>query len=189
LQLADAPADHQRALFDDALEGRFADWSGHARNAVSSMPAPPRLEPMAQVRCEVGVLVSLGPAKYGERRYVPLLGGTVTGPELNGMVVAGGVDWQVNRADGVLDIAAHYVIRAADGALIEVQSDGMRHGSADVMARLGRGEPVARDAYFFRTLMRFQTGALAWAHLNKVMAIAVGQREAQLVVLDVYRIT
>lgn len=150
---------------------------------------PPRLLPMAQVRCEVGALVSLGPAKYGERRYVPLLGGTVLGSELNGAIVAGGVDWQVNRADGVLDIAAHYVIRAADGALIEVQSDGMRHGPADVMARLARGEPVARDAYFFRTLMRFQTGAPSWAHLNKVMAIAVGQREANLVVLDVYRIT
>mgnify|MGYP000609007956 CR=1 FL=1 len=40
------------------------------------------------------------------------------GPELNGTLVEGGVDWQVNRADGALDIAAHYVIRADDGALI-----------------------------------------------------------------------
>lgn len=156
---------------------------------MTSLPTPPALVPLTQVRCEVGALVSLGPAKYGERRYVPLLGGTVAGPELNGTLVEGGVDWQVNRADGVLDIAAHYVIRVPDGALIEVQSDGMRHGPAEVMARLARGEPVARQEYFFRTLMRFQTGAPAWAHLNKVMAIAVGQREAKLVVLDVYRIT
>jgi hypothetical protein len=144
---------------------------------------------MGQVRCEVGELVSLGPGKHGERRYVPLGGGTVEGPELNGRIVDGGVDWQVNRADGVLDIAAHYVIRSGDGALIEVQSDGMRHGPPQVMARLARGEAVARDEYFFRTLMRFQTGAPAWVHLNKVMAIAVGQREKGLVVLDVYRIT
>jgi len=153
------------------------------------MPAPPALVPMGQVRCEVGELVSLGPGKHGERRYVPLGGGTVEGPELNGRIVDGGVDWQVNRADGVLDIAAHYVIRSGDGALIEVQSDGMRHGPPQVMARLARGEAVARDEYFFRTLMRFQTGAPAWVHLNKVMAIAVGQREKGLVVLDVYRIT
>jgi hypothetical protein len=154
-----------------------------------ALPPPPALVPMAQVRCEVGALVSLGAAKYGERRYVPLLGGTVAGPELNGRIVEGGVDWQVNRSDGVLDIAAHYVVRADDGGLIEVQSDGMRHGPTEVMARLARGETVARGEYFFRTLMRFQTGAPAWAHLNKVMAIAVGQRQAQLVVLDVYRIT
>ena len=156
---------------------------------MTSLPAAPALVPMTQVRCEVGALVSLGPAKYGERRYVPLLGGTVAGPELNGDIVEGGVDWQVNRADGVLDIAAHYVIRTADGGLIEVQSDGMRHGSPEVMARLGRGDAVARDEYFFRTLMRFQTGAPRWQHLNKVMALAAGQRQAKLVVLDVYRIT
>jgi hypothetical protein len=144
---------------------------------------------MAQVRCEVGALVSLGTAKYGERRYVPLLGGTVAGPELGGTIVDGGVDWQFARADGVLDIAAHYVIRTDDGALVEVQSDGMRHGPPEVMARLARGEPVPREAYFFRTVVRFTTGATAWLHLNKVLAIACGQREARLVLLDLYRLT
>ena len=156
---------------------------------IAAFPAPPALVKMTQVRCEVGALVSLGPAKYGERRYVPLGGGTVRGPELNGTLVEGGVDWQVNRADGVLDISAHYVIRADDGALIEVQSDGMRHGPPDVMARLARGEAVARDEYFFRTIVRFTTGAPAWLHLNKVLALAVGQREATAVLLDFYRIT
>jgi len=156
---------------------------------MTTLSAPPALVAMTQVRCEVGALVSLGSAKYGERRYVPLLGGTVSGPELNGRIVEGGVDWQVQRGDGALDIAAHYVIRADDGSLIEVQSDGMRHGPAEVMARLARGDAVAPDEYFFRTLMRFQTGAPAWLHLNKVMALAVGQRQASLVLLDVYRIT
>lgn len=156
---------------------------------MSAMPPPPPLLPMTQVICEVGPLVSLGPAKHGERRFVPLGGGTVRGPELNGTLVDGGVDWQVLRADGVLEIAAHYVIRADDGGLIEVQSDGLRHGPDDVMARLARGEPVGRDEYFFRTLVRFTTGAPAWRHLNRVMALAVGQREASRVMLDFYRIT
>jgi hypothetical protein len=133
-------------------------------------------------------MVSLGAAPLGERRFIPLGGGTVRGPELNGTLVEGGVDWQIARADGVLEIAAHYVIRTDDGALIEVQSNGMRHGPAEVMARLARGEAVARDEYFFRTLVRFTTGAPQWQHLNKVMALAVGQREAKLVVLDFYRI-
>jgi Protein of unknown function (DUF3237) len=156
---------------------------------MTPLPPPPVLVPMMRVMCEVGTLVSLGPGKYGERRYVPLGGGSVAGPELNGTLVEGGVDWQVQRGDGVLDIAAHYVIRTADGALIEVQSDGVRHGPADVMARLARGDAVPRDAYFFRTILRFQTGAPQWLHLNKVLALACGQREATRVVLDVYRIT
>ncbi len=156
---------------------------------TAPMPAPPALIPMTQVRCEVGALVTLGPAKYGERRFVPLGSGTVQGPELNGTLVEGGVDWQVNRADGVLDIAAHYVIRTDDGALVEVQSDGMRHGPAEVMARLARGEPVEPHEYFFRTVIRFTTGAPQWLHLNKVLALAVGCREARAVLLDFYRIT
>jgi hypothetical protein len=154
-----------------------------------TLPAPPALIPMAQIRCEVGALVTLGQAKHGERRYVPLGGGTVVGPELNGSLVEGGVDWQVNRADGALEIAAHYVIRTDDGALVEVQSDGLRHATPEVMARLAAGEAVPRDAYYFRTIMRFTTGAPQWLHLNKVLALAVGQREARAVVLDVYRIT
>jgi Protein of unknown function (DUF3237) len=91
--------------------------------------------------------------------------------------------------DGVLEIAAHYVIRTADGALIEVQSNGLRHGPAEVMAALARGDVVPGDAYFFRTAVHFNTGAAAWLHLNKVMGVAVGQREAMAVVLDVYRLT
>ena len=152
------------------------------------LPPAPLLLPMTQVHCQVGTLVSLGAGPHGERRYIPLGGGTVQGPELNGTLVAGGVDWQINRADGVLDIAAHYVIRADDGALIEVRSEGMRHGPAAVMAQLARGELVPREAYYFRTAVRFTTGAPQWLHLNKLLAVAVGQREAAVVKLDFYRL-
>ncbi len=150
----------------------------------------PGLVWMTRVTCDVGAVVSLGgPAKHGERRFVPILGGTAQGPELSGELQPGGVDWQVQRADGVTDISAHYVIGTADGALIEVQSDGLRHGPADVMARLAQGEAVAPHAYFFRTLVRLTTGHPQWLHLNKVMAVAVGQREARRVTLDFWRIT
>lgn len=154
----------------------------------TALPPPPALLPMTQVHCQVGSLVSLGAGPHGERRYVPLGGGTVQGPELNGTLVAGGVDWQINRADGVLEIAAHYVIRADDGALIEVRSDGLRHGPPDVMAQLARGDTVPPGAYYFRTVVRFTTGAPQWQHLNKLLALAVGQREASVVKLDFYRL-
>jgi hypothetical protein len=156
---------------------------------MTPLPPPPVLVPMTHIDCEVGTLASLGAAPMGERRYVPLGSGTVRGPELNGTVVEGGVDWQWNRGDGVLEIAAHYVVRTDDGALVEIRSEGLRHGPPEVMARLARGEAVPREDYFFRTLVRFTTGAPAWAHLNKTMAIACGQRDARLVRLDLYRLT
>lgn len=152
-----------------------------------SAAAPP-LGFMAQVRCEVGALVTLGAGPFGERRCVPLLGGSVSGPGLNGEILPGGADWQVLRADGVLDIQAHYIVRTSDGALVEVDSRGLRHGPPEVMQRLARGEAVAPEDYFFRTLMRFQTGHPAWFHLNATLALARGERQATVVVLDVFRI-
>ena len=88
----------------------------------------------------------------------------------------------------MLDIAAHDVIRADDGALIEARSEGMRHGPAAVMAQLARGQVVPREAYSCRTAVRFTTGAPQWLHLNKLLAVAVGQREASVVKLNFYRL-
>ena len=129
---------------------------------------PPPLAFLAQVRCEVGALVNLGAGPYGERRCVPLLGGSVSGPGLNGEILPGGADWQILRADG-----------PTPGAVLT---------RVAVMQRLARGEAVAPGDYFFRTLMRFQTGHADWLHLNATMALARGERQAQHVVLDVFRI-
>lgn len=171
-----------------APNGALAEAAGIGVCTMTEFPPPPALLPMTRIRCDVGALVSLGAAPRGERRYVPLGGGTVEGPELNGHIVEGGVDWQLARGDGVLEIGAHYVIRTTDGSLVEVNSDGLRHGPPEVMAALGRGEALPPEAYYFRTVMRFTTGAPAWSHLNKVMAIARGHREARCVLLEVYRL-
>jgi Protein of unknown function (DUF3237) len=152
------------------------------------MRAAPPLTWMAEVSCEVGELISLGAAPMGERRCVALLGGSVTGPELQGTIVPGGTDWQWQRADGVLEIGAHYIVATPDGGRVEVQSQGLRHGPPEVMARLARGEAVDPAEYFFRTALRFCTGAPAWLQLNKVMGVATGRREARRVRLDFWRL-
>ncbi len=107
---------------------------------------------------------------------------------MTGVVVPGGTDWQVARADGVLDIDAHYSLLLDDGARVEVSSVGMRHGPSDVFAALARGDDVDPSAYFFRTLVRFQTGAARLAFLNRTMAVAVGARRATQVALTLHRL-
>lgn len=152
------------------------------------MHAPP-LSPFARIELAVGPVLSLGTAPgQGERRCVNLGAGRVSGPGLQGVVLEGGVDWQVQRADGATEISAQYLIRTEDGALVEVRSEGLRHGPAAVMARLSQGQAVGAHEYFFRTHMRFATGHPAWLHLNKLMAVASGQREAARVLLDVWLI-
>ena len=143
---------------------------------------------LCRLEVDVGELVSLGAGPYGERRFVPIVGGRVEGPTMNGVVVPGGADWQVARGDGVLDIDAHYSLLLDDGARVEVASVGMRHGPGGVLARLARGEPVDPADYFFRTFVRLQTGAARLIDLNRTMAVAIGARRPSTVELMLYRV-
>jgi hypothetical protein len=144
-------------------------------------------EPILRVHCEVADILDLGAAPFGHRRVVNLKGGTVSG-KLNGRIISGGSDWQVMAADGSLDIHARYTVESDAGALVQVDSKGMRHAAPDVLARLARGEDVDPSLYYFRTVMRFETAHPTTAWLNRIMAIARGARERNAVKLDVYEV-
>ena len=137
---------------------------------------------------DVGKMLSLGPAPLGERRVVNILGGTFEGAGLRGDVLPGGADWQIARKDGVLDLDARYALKDQGGAIIRVVSQGYRHAPSDVLEALARGEDVDPDAYFFRTIMRFETGAPYVEWLNKTIAVATAERKARQVLLSAYRL-
>jgi len=146
----------------------------------------PRFEPLMSLAVDVGDVVSMGPAPLGERRVVPIVGGTFEGPRLRGTVAPGGADWQIARKDGVLDLDARYVLREERGGLVRVVSQGYRHAAPEILAALARGEAVDPATYFFRTVMRFETGADDLAWLNKTIAIATAERKARQVLLTAY---
>jgi hypothetical protein len=145
-------------------------------------------EPIFRIHCEVANILDLGPAPFGHRRVVNLLGGTVSGAKLSGRIVPGGADWQVMAEDGALDIHARYTIESEAGALIQVDSRGVRNGPPEIMARLGRGEDVDPSLYYFRTVMRFETAHPSAVWLNRVLALAKGARERNAVKLTVYEV-
>ena len=53
-------------------------------------------------------------------------------------------------------------------------------------ASRARGEAVGPSAYFFRTVMRFTTGAPALAWLNRTIAVSTGERRARQVLLQAF---
>jgi hypothetical protein len=69
-----------------------------------------------------------------------------------------------------------------------VTSEGLRHGPPDVMERLARGDNVDPAHYYFRTVMRFEASGPKVDWLNRILALARGQREAHAVRLDVYEV-
>lgn len=145
-------------------------------------------EPIFTIQADLGPIMNLGRTPYGERRIIDITGGTVRGARLNGRILAGGADWQIVRSDGAADIQARYTIETETGARILVSSDGLRHGPPEVLEKLARGDSVDPALYYFRTAMRFETSDPAVDWLNRILALARGQREARSVRLDVYEV-
>jgi len=74
---------------------------------------------------------------------VPLTGGTFTGPELNGKLLPGSsADWQIVLPTAPPSATSATRSRPTPGDLLSVQSRGVRHGTADVLEHLPRGEDV-----------------------------------------------
>ena len=151
------------------------------------MMTQPALSSLMRIEVNVGALLPIGAVAQGERRVVHLQGGHFEGIDgWRGVVLPGGSDWQLMRSDGVLEVDARYVLEDTQGQRVQVVSRGLRHGPAEVMAALARGDAVDPGVYYFRTAMRFETGAPALAHLNRVVAVAFGAREARSVKLEVF---
>jgi Protein of unknown function (DUF3237) len=90
---------------------------------TDTLDAPP-MTLVFTIDVSVGAPVVLSESPVGRRVFIPIVGGTVRGTRLRGEVLTGGGDWAVERANGVMDIHAHYLIRSDDGVVIEVDNRG-----------------------------------------------------------------
>ena len=135
---------------------------------------------LMMMHVKVGSVLNIGAVPYGTRRTAPLGGGTFEGPRLRGIILPGGsADWQLLRSDGVLQMDLRLTLRTDDDALISMSSFGLRHGPPEVIAAIGRGEPVDPSTYYFRTIPRFETAHPAYLFLNRLIAVASGDRRPE----------
>ena len=73
-----------------------------------------------------------------------------------------------------------------DGARVFVQNNALRAASAEVTARLLRGEPVDPNDVYFRGHVSIETGDPRWAWLNERQFLCVGQRLPAQVLMSFY---
>ena len=147
----------------------------------------PSLTLLYRLEAVLGEPLDLGETAQGHRRIVPLAGGTFTGPEINGKLLPGAsADWQLVLADGTALGDIRYTLQTDDGDLLYVQSRGVRHGTPEVLARLGRGEEVDASEYTFRTSTQIETAAPDLDWLNKGVFISVAGRQAAGVTYETY---
>jgi hypothetical protein len=154
---------------------------------MSAQLPPPRLSLVYRLEATLGLPLDLGDTIQGHRRIVPLTGGTFTGPELSGMLVSGSsADWQTVLPDGTALGDIRYTLQTDRGDLLYVQSRGVRHGSPEVLERLGRGEDVDATEYTFRTATQIETAAPELDWLNKGVFVGVAGRQAAGVIYETY---
>lgn len=132
----------------------------------------PVLEYAFEIRVDVDPDIHLGRGADEALSFTPITGGTVDGPLLRGVVLSGGGDWSVERA-GTSQLEARYLLRAADGAAIDILNRGYYRDVED-------GEP------YFCTAPVFQTDAPAHRWLAEHQFIGLARDEDNQICVRVY---
>jgi Protein of unknown function (DUF3237) len=147
-----------------------------------------RTRPLFVMRLDVRKLQIIGATPGSYRRIGVVPGGVFEGERLSGEVLEGGSDWQAVRPDGATTLDVRIVLKAKDDALIGMTYRGLRHGPADVIERIERGEVVDPVRYYFRINPLFETASPQYDWINRVIALGVGQRLADGAVYSVFEV-
>lgn len=129
------------------------------------------------ISIELHPIQTLGKTPAGERRIIPVSGGSFTGERLQGEILPhAGSDLLLTRADGSYQQDVRLGLRTDDDALILMTYRGIRHSSPEVAARIASGESVDPSDYYLRTAPFFETAAPNYAWINNILAIGIGER-------------
>ena len=150
---------------------------------------PPQLEHVCDLAVTIAAPVEVGHTPAGLRRMIPITGGTVTGPRLNGKVLAGGADFQLILGGGTqAHLDARYVIELDDGSRVFVQNTALRVASLENSQRIMNGQPVNPEEIYFRCQPKMEATTPAWAWLSESQFIGTGRRAPDGVFLSFYRV-
>lgn len=147
----------------------------------------PVLEYVFEIRATIEPDFHIGRGPDEKLSFTPVSGGSVAGPKLNGEVLSGGGDWAIERF-GTAELEARYMIRADDGAVIDILNRGYFRATEAVIARMEGGEDIPEDeeGLYFRTAPVFQTDAPQHRWLAETQFVGLARDEGGQVCVRVY---
>ncbi len=137
---ADPPRDDRRNFLIGGAGLTLAAVAGAAAASAQTATPPmadtvplvlPRTEFVYEAIVDLAPTIPLGDSPLGERRMVPITGGTFEGPDIRGKVLPGGADRQLVRKDGARVLNALYEMQTDDGAIITVHNKVLIHEEKD----------------------------------------------------------
>ena len=150
--------------------------------------AAPRLTPFADLTVQVAAPIEVGAVGHGQRRVIPILGGSCVARDWSARVLAGGADFQLIVNERMARLEARYVLETDAGDRIYVQNDAVRTAAPEVMAKLIRGELVDPADVYFRCAPRFETASPALARIMERVFLGTGLRRPDAVVMRFFEV-
>jgi hypothetical protein len=148
----------------------------------------PALEFFAELSVDVGVPQEVGHTAHGQRRLIPILGGTARGAGWTARVLPGGADYQLIVSPRLAELDARYVLETDAGDLIYVQNRALRAAAPEVTARLLRGDPVDPALVYFRCSPSFETASPALGWIAERLFIGSGVRRPERVEMQFFTV-
>jgi hypothetical protein len=123
------------------------------------------------------------------RGFVAVAGGSVSGPLLQGKVLAGsGGDWPRLWPNGLVEFEAHYMLETHDGVPIYIHNQGIAYSSPDTMRSIEAGQRPA-EAPYCRITPRFEAPDGPYAWLNHRIFVGTAERQGDRTQIDIYLVT
>ena len=148
----------------------------------------PTLSHVCDLHVDLGPIREMGRGRAGQRRIIPIIGGRVSGPRLQGRILGIGADWQTLFDGGLAELDTRYAMETDDGAVIEIRNFGDRFGPPEVLAALARGEAVPPGSYSMRTQARLETGDPRYVWVNRTLFVGTGARHAEAVTVSLFAV-
>jgi hypothetical protein len=151
------------------LTAAAADIAVSADDETSIARAPdgvrlPKLEFVYECDATLTPAVEMGRTVEGQRRIIPITGGTVRGPKIRGELLNGGWDWNLSRNDGAGSVEAAYYMKTDDGVLIRIVNKGVGGGGSPAPSANG-------ERFFMFTHPEFEAPVGKYDWLNRAMFI------------------
>jgi hypothetical protein len=129
LGACDDPVPDDDAVLDTQTMIPHASWDCGLPKGI---PAPANGQLVFEANMTLGQIYDMGQTQYGRRHLIEIKGGTVNGPDIDGQIMTGGLDFQLTLANGALEIEQILVLKTDDGKYIYFRNAGTGTGQSEV---------------------------------------------------------